>query len=102
MARTAIVVFTARSFDEILHDRGSRDWRLDPDRARQCEFLVCTQNRHNPNFGAPNAPHRAAFLIARKGAVVPSPDVPDRWLIGFTEYVACNIANIWGKSGHRR
>ncbi len=102
MAQTAIVVFTARSLDEILRDGGSRDWRLDADRARDCEYLVCTQNRRNTDFGAPTAPHGAAFLIGRISGVVRSPDDPARWLIKISEYIDYVIPNIWGKSGHLR
>ena len=98
----AIVTFTARPMEWILSDQGSRDWRLDADRARQCEYLVCTQNRRNADFGAPTAPHGAAFLIGRISDVVVSPERHDRWLIKISEYVACNLPNIWGKSGHLR
>jgi hypothetical protein len=86
----------------ILRDQGSRDWRLNADRARKCEFLVCTQNRHNADFGAPTAPHRAAFLIGRISEVVESSERHDRWLIKISEYLECNLPNIWGKSGHLR
>ena len=102
MARTAIVVFTARSLDDILRDGGSRDWRLDADRARDCEYLVCTQNRRNTDFGAPTAPHGAAFLIGRISGVVRSSDDQARWLIKISEYIECVVPNIWGKSGHLR
>jgi hypothetical protein len=101
---TVVVVFTARPLDEILKHGGSRDWRLDPERARRAEYLVCTHNRHNTVFRAPTAPHRAAILIGRIADVVPSPEAPDRWLIKISEYCvpAPPIPNIWGKSGHRR
>ena len=99
---SAIVTFTARPLEWILADQGSRDWRLNADRARRCEFLVCTQNRHNAEFGAPSAPHGAAFLIGRICDVVESPERHDRWLIKISEYIGCNIPNIWGKSGHLR
>jgi hypothetical protein len=101
---TAVVVFTARPLDWILKDGGTRDWRLDSERAARAEFAVCTQNRHNAEFGAPAAPHGAAFLIGRISAVVPSEHEPGRWLIKFGEYSAPNppVPNIWGKSGHTR
>jgi hypothetical protein len=105
----AIVTFTARPCSRIIHDGGSRDWRLDPLRARRAEFLVCTQNRRNaafvdPAFGPPDAPHGAAFLIGRISGVVPSPENPDRWLIRISEYSVpvSPIPNIWAKSGHLR
>ena len=104
MPHTAVVTFTARPLDWILRDQGSRDWRLDAERAARAEYLVCTQNRHNPEFGAPTAPHGAAFLIARISGVVPSEQEPGRWLIKFDEYTVPEhpIPNIWRKSGHHR
>jgi hypothetical protein len=102
MSHGAIVTFTARNLQWILDDGGSRDWRLDADRARHSVFLVCTQNRNNAGFGAPTAAHGHAFLIGRISGIVPSPDRPDRWLIKISEYIACDIPNIWGKHGHLR
>jgi hypothetical protein len=100
MARTAIVTFTARPLREVLQEGGSRDWRLDARRARKMQYLVCTQNRHNADFGAPDAPHGAAFLIGRISGVSPTED--DRWLIEIDQYIPCEIQNIWAKSGHLR
>jgi hypothetical protein len=102
MRHDAIVVFTAKSREEILAEGGSRDWRLDPVRARRAEFLVCTQNRHNTGLAAPTAPHGQAFLIGRISAIVPSPQRPDRWLVNIRDYIACDIPNIWGRNGHLR
>jgi len=104
MTHTAVVTFTARPLEWILKDQGSRDWRLDADRAGRAEYLVCTQNRHNPEFGAPTAPHGAAFLIGRISAVAPSEHEPGRWLIKLSEYTVPDppIPNIWGKFGHHR
>jgi hypothetical protein len=101
MPRTALVVFTARPLDWIVSEHGSGNWRLDPARARNCEFLVCTQNCHNTSFGAPAAEHRAGFLIGHISSVDPA-DEPDRWVVRIRDYVAINIPNIWAKSGHLR
>ena len=104
MAHSAIVTFTARPLEEILADGGSRDWRLDPERARQAEYLVCTQNRHNQSFRSPHAPHGSAFLVARVKAVVPSWERRERWLIEISDYTVPEppIPNIWGKYGNLR
>jgi hypothetical protein len=102
MPHTAIVTFTARPIDEILELGGSGDWRLDAARARYFGYLVCTQNRRNPGFRTPVAPHRAAFLIGRISEVVESPERQDRWLIKISEYVECNLPNTWGKYGNLR
>jgi hypothetical protein len=104
MAHPAIVVFTARSLEEIVRERASRDWRLDPERARQAEFLVCTQNKHNQGFRTTAAPHGSAFLLGRIAKVVPSWERPERWAITISDYLALNppIPGIWGKSGNLR
>jgi hypothetical protein len=102
MPHNAVVVFTAKSLEDIIEEGGSGDWRLDPVRARQAEYLICTQNRHNTGFGAPTAQHGHAFLIGRIAEIVRSPKRPDRWLVNIREYTACNIPNIWGKNGHLR
>jgi hypothetical protein len=47
MRRTALMTFTATPLEWILGDVGSRDWRLNAERARQCEYLACMQDRHN-------------------------------------------------------
>jgi hypothetical protein len=104
MPHEAIVVFTAKPAEQILADGGSGDWRLDAQRARQAEYLVCTQNQHNsdpidPRVGPPRAPHGAAFLIARISGVAPSHAEPKRWMINIREYTECLLVNIWRKSG---
>jgi antitoxin VapB len=95
------VVFTGRPLQEILDPDvgGSGDWRLDIPRAQAAEFLVCTRNRHSPDFAPTPEAHHAAFLIGRKQDIVPSPTRGDRWLIRISDYIECLIPNIWGKSG---
>lgn len=101
MAHPAIVVFTGRPLADLLDPavRGSGDWRLDLARAQSAEFLVCTRNRHSPDFPATPEPHRAAFLIGRKEAIVPSPHHAGRWLIQIGAYIDQIIPDVWGKSG---
>ncbi|HEY1930990.1 MAG TPA: hypothetical protein VGG99_03175 [Acetobacteraceae bacterium] len=102
MPTSAIVTFTARNRDWILRDGGSQAWRLDADRARRCEFLICTQNRNNAGFGAPSTEHGHGFLIGRISGVVASAERPDRWLIKIADFIACDLPNIWARSGHLR
>lgn len=102
MASDAVVTFTARNIGQVLRDGGSQAWRLDPQRARRAEYLVCTQNTHNAAFGAPTVQHGHAFLIGRIAGVVPSPERPDRWLIEISGFIPCDLGNIWAKSGHLR
>lgn len=78
MPSSAIIVFTDKPLVLILRDHGSGDWRLVAARTRRVEYLVCTHNRQDFQFGM--APHRAAFLIGRICDVIPSPERADRWL----------------------
>ena len=102
MSDTAVVTLTARNLDRVLADGGSQAWRLDADRARRSEFLVCTQNRHGAGIGTPTVEHGHAFLIGRIADVVAAPERADRWLIKITDFIAVDIPNVWGKSGHLR
>ncbi len=94
----AIVVFTARSPDRIIQEGGSQAWVLNPARAKNCDFLVCTQNRHNPDheFSDATEEHGAAFLIAKISGIIASPEGrDDRWLIEISEFARINKPDVW-------
>ncbi len=101
--RDTIVVFTARSLDRILREGGSQAWVLNPVNARQCRWLVCTQNRHNPDdeFSDAGEPHGSAFLIGKISGVVRAPDesAGDRWMVTISEYARISLPDVWN---HRR
>ena len=102
-SRDTIVVFTARSLERILREGGSQAWVLNPVNARQCRWLVCTQNRHNPDheFSDATEPHGAAFLIGKISGVVRAPDeeAGDRWMVTISQYARISVPNVWN---HRR
>ena len=86
----ALVVFTYRSKEETIEKGGSEAWRLNPERAANCEYLICTRNRRY--FGAAShlqaetpEQHGAAFLVGRITTVDPSPDWPGRYIVRFDE-----------------
>lgn len=94
-----IVVFTARSPERIVREGGSQAWLLNPSRAKQCTWLVCTQNRHNPNheFSDATEPHGTGFLLGRISAVRKSEESSDgdRWIIAISEFAQINIPDAW-------
>jgi hypothetical protein len=102
-SRDTIVVFTARSLERILREGGSQAWVLNPVNARQCRWLVCTQNRHNPDheFSDATEPHGAAFLIGKISGVVRAPDegAGDRWMVTISQYARISVPGVWN---HRR
>lgn len=94
MSHSAILVFTARSPKKILEHGGSQAWALNRERARKCEFLVCSQNTQ-PSWGDATEPHGSAFLVGRISDLVPAPDDQDRWLIRISEYARITVPNAW-------
>ncbi|WP_433524026.1 hypothetical protein ACQPZ2_01955 [Nocardia pseudovaccinii] len=94
-----IVVFTAKSPQRIIREGGSEAWRLDIVRARRCEWLLVTQNRHNPGeqFDA-NQSHGSGFLLGRISRIIPAvyEPLPERWMIRVSEYALIEAPNAWG------
>jgi hypothetical protein len=97
----AIVVFTARSPDRIIREGGSQAWVLNGARAKNCTWLVCTQNRHNPDheFSDATQPHGTAFLLGKisgiRETVEESKDGKQRWLVAISEFARINLADVW-------
>jgi hypothetical protein len=96
-----IVVFTARSPERIVREGGSQAWVLNAARAKQCSWLVCTQNRHNPNheFSDATEPHGTAFLIGKVSGIRKSTEDKhigkERWMIGISAFARVNIPDAW-------
>jgi len=107
VSNSAVLVFTERSLKQILEEGGSQAWVLNRVRARQCKYLVCTQN--NNKWGDEAKRHGEAFLVGRICAVVRapddrvrlsddqvrSPDNKERSLIRIDEYAEIKIPNVW-------
>lgn len=98
--KDTIVVLTARSPERIIAEGGSQAWVLNPVRAKQCKWLVCTQNRHHPDhkFSDATEPHGAAFLVGRISDIAQSPDEGDgnRWIVQISEFARVNMPDVWG------
>lgn len=94
-----IVVFTARSPERIVNEGGSQAWVLNAARAKNCEYLVCTQNRHNPDheFSDATEPHGAGFLIGKVSGIRPSqePGDKDRWQVAINQFARIEMPNLW-------
>jgi hypothetical protein len=97
--KDTVVVFTARSPDRIFREGGSQAWVLNPVRAKLCKWLVCTQNRHNPDheFSDATEPHGSAFLIGKISAITQSPEegAEDRWIIEISEAARISVPGVW-------
>jgi hypothetical protein len=97
----AILVFTGRSPERIIREGGSQAWALDPKRASECSYLICTQNSLAGDWADPTEPHGSAFIIGKIRRVVRSDEnpQPNRFMIEISEYARLNLPNVW--EGHR-
>ena len=94
MMDDAVVVFTAKSAEEIIGEGGTSAWRLDRSHARRRDFVVCTRNAKSAWVGG-HEDHRAAFLIGKVKDVVPSSEHPGRYTIQISEYALVNVPDVW-------
>lgn len=93
-----IAVFTARSPERIIKEGGSQAWILNPVRAKLCKWLVCTQNRHNPDhkFSDATEPHGSAFLVGNISGITKSEENPEkRWIVQISEFAHTNKPDVW-------
>ncbi|MGW0359242.1 hypothetical protein ACWDXV_34060 [Nocardia nova] len=98
MTEDTVAVFTAKSVEKILREGGSQAWKLDPARAKKCQWLVCTQNAHNYEaYADGDQPHGSAFLIGRISRISPAtePGTEGRWRIEFSEYARISEPDVW-------
>jgi len=97
----SVVVFTARSPERIVREGGSQAWVLSAARAKQCAWLVCTQNRKHRNheFSDATETHGSAFLVGKVSGVVKSKeesyDGKQRWLVTISEYALIDVTDFW-------
>jgi hypothetical protein len=94
--KNTVVVLEHRSVERMVENGGTSSWHLVRNRARRCDYVVCTRNGKRSDVEG-TEPHRSAFLIAKIRDVVPSPTVDGRWLIQFSEYARLNIREVWPK-----
>jgi hypothetical protein len=92
----SLVVFTGKSVESILRDGGTNWWRVDRNRARNCEFVLCTRNTKAEWSEGPED-HHSGFLVGRVSGVIPETNAPgeDRFQIQFSEYASVNIPDAW-------
>lgn len=96
-----IVVFTARSPKRIVREGGSQAWKLNPAHAKQCVWLLCTQNRHHKDgdFSDATQPHGSGFLLGKVLAVRESPEGRyGRWIVEISEFALLNCSELWQKN----
>ena len=96
MEGQSIVVYTNKNTEFLTKLNGSCSWLLNPERARNCDYVVCTFNANHeladdsvlPGYG---------FLIGKISNVTESlnPFDEGRWMIEFEEYMRIDEPDIW-------
>lgn len=92
---TAVAVFSGKSKQHILADRGTQSWRLVPRHAAKHEYVVCCRSGISWAEG-PEA-RGSAFLVGRIGGITKAtdPDAPERFLILMSEYAEVDVPGAW-------
>lgn len=100
----AVVVFTNRGLDRLLQEGGSQAWKLDPDRVRKLNYIVCVQNRNDGDWGQPTNDQGEGFLVGKISGVEVNTDDPsnNRYIIRFDQYAKISVPDMWEKLGGLR
>jgi hypothetical protein len=86
-----LVVFTAKSVDQILEHGGTRSWVLSEKSMQHVEYVVCTRNadhQFDEECGVRSEEHNAAFLVGKVSGLKKLAHYRDRdrYLVEFCEY----------------
>jgi hypothetical protein len=84
---TAIQTFTKNSLENILESGGDHSWPIDPLRAREYKFLVCTST-----VGMDRG---TSFVVGKISSIDPSPFREKRYIIRFSEFATIQIPKHW-------
>jgi hypothetical protein len=97
----AIAVYTGDTVEEILAQRGSGGWVINPAKASQRKYVVCCrkENWKNRKAGVRN---RAAFLVGIVSGLQKRTDSDNergqwRFLIEISQYALLNKPDVWNK-----
>jgi hypothetical protein len=100
-----LVVFTAKTVQQMLELGGSQSWVINPQSMRNVEFVVCTRNsdhRWDDECGPRPEPHNSAFMVGRVSGLkrVDRQNDRDRYLIQFSGYALVDVPGF--RSGSTR
>jgi hypothetical protein len=86
----AIQTFTENSFDEIVAQSGDYDWVVNPNRAKNCQYLVCCHSGgvdRGMGFLVGKISHVEFTKVGKNGK--------NRYRIGVTEVAHIDSPNLW-------
>ena len=91
-----LVVFTAKSVNQMLDLGGSQSWVLNEKSMRGVEYVVCTRNadrQYEEECGVRPEQHNSAFLVGRVSGLkkVERRHDRDRFLVEFSDYALVEV-----------
>ncbi len=94
MSKDVVMVLTSKSFETMVAEGGSGNWKANEDSIRRCRWIVAVRNRHT-DWSQGKEEHGTAFLIGKVVGVKPSAEHKDRLVIAFDRYASLNKPNAW-------
>jgi hypothetical protein len=94
MNTRTVMVLTSKSFETMIAEGGSGNWRANEESVRRCSYVVAVRNRHT-DWSQGLEDHGTAFLIGRVVGVKPSPKYPERIVIQFDRFATLDKPNSW-------
>lgn len=94
MNTRTVMVLTSKSFETMVAEGGSGNWRANEESIRRCSYVVTVRNRHT-DWSQGLEDHGTAFLVGRVVGVKPSPKYPERLVIVFDRFAILDKANAW-------
>lgn len=96
MSANVLVVFTAKTTDQILEAGGTQSWVLNQHSMRGVAYVVCTRNSdpaHDEECGVRPEQHNAAFLVGKVSGMtkVDHRNDRDRYRVDFSEYALVTV-----------
>lgn len=93
-----LVVFTAKTADQILELGGTQSWVLNERSMRNVDYVVCTRNsdrRYDAECGERTEPHNSAFLVGRVTGLtkVDHRNGRDRFRVNISHYSLVSVPN---------
>ena len=100
-----LVVFTAKTVEQMLEIGGSQSWVINPQSMSHVEYVVCTRNsdhRWDDECGPRPEAHNSAFMVGKVSGlkIVDRHNNRDRYLIQFSEYALVDVPEF--RSGSTR
>lgn len=96
-----LIVFTAKTVEEILERGGTQSWVLNPSSMRDVRYVICTRNadrQYDEECGVRPEPHGSAFMVGKVSGMkkVGVRNGRDRYLVQFSEYALVAVPNFRG------